>query len=293
MEAIAKKRADERDGGVFELSLGDGMVRVPQVESIVEQRRVGGEKSRYYPNQSVKSLLKDFLDLNPPTHLDPGHPTTCFRFARAVGLEVSLASFGMLEDLLLKARVGGGDQPVGSRHSIGRSPFPSVAGFSWGDSVASRTNYLLPTVTETDVSNVVGGGEYLQEPSSSKQADARSAVEHVGGKKPNSDSLMKTLQQMKRGDKKKRQSKMWKWSREDRQNPLLRAGDDKGGYVFTEKMLELAPFAKVFATGPDDPFINRYCFYCMLCRRNISMRSRGLYELKRHFQRDCHFRADQ
>ena len=71
------------------------------------------------------------------------------------------------------------------------------------------------------------------------------------------------------------------------------AGDDKGGYVFTEKRLGLAPFAKVFATRPDDPLKNRYCFYCMLGKRNISMRTRGLYELKRHFQRDCHFRADK
>ena len=86
---------------------------------------------------------------------------------------------------------------------------------------------------------------------------------------------------------------MWKWSREGRQNPLLHAGDDKSGYVFTKKMLELAPFAKVVSTGPDDPLNNRYCFYCILCRRNISMRTRGLYELKRHFQRDCHFKADQ
>ena len=68
----------------------------------------------------------------------------------------------MLEDLLLKARVGSGVQPTGLRHSIGRSPFPSVAGSSWGDSIASRTNYSLPTVTETDVSNVVGGEEMLQ-----------------------------------------------------------------------------------------------------------------------------------
>ena len=57
-------------------------------------------------------------------------------------------------------------------------------------------------------------------------------------------------------------------------------------------MLELTPFAKVLATGPECPLENNYCFYCMLCRRNISMRTRGLYELKRHFQRDCHFRAD-
>ena len=265
MEAIAKKRADERDGGLFELTFGGGMVCVPGVESIVEEERVGTEKSKYYPSQSAKSLLKDFFELNPPTHLDPSHPTTSFsadqmiQFARAVGLEVSLASYGMLEDLLLKARVGGGVQPVGSRHSVGKSPFPSVAGSSWGDSIASKTNYSLPTVTETDVSNVVDGGELLQEPCSSKQADARLVAEHVGGEKPGSDSL-KTLHEIKRAEKKKRQSKKWKWSMEGPQNPLLPAGDDKGGYVFTEEMLELAPFAKVFATGPDDPFSNRNSF---------------------------------
>ena len=75
LEAIAKKRADQRDGGLFELASGDGMVRVPQVESSVEKDRVGAEKSRYYPSQSAKSLLKDFIELNPPTHLDPSHPT--------------------------------------------------------------------------------------------------------------------------------------------------------------------------------------------------------------------------
>ena len=91
--------------------------------------------------------MTDSFELNPPTHLDPRHPTTSFsadqmiQFARAVGLEVSVASYGMLGDLLLKARVGGGDQPVGSRHSIGRSPFPNVAGSSRGDSVASWTSY--------------------------------------------------------------------------------------------------------------------------------------------------------
>ena len=270
LEAIAKKRADERDGGLFELSSGDGMVRVPRVESIVEEKRVGGEKSRYYPSQSAKSVLKDFFELNPPTHLGPSHPTNSFsadqmiQFARAVGLEVSLASYGMLEDLLLKTRVGGGDQPVGWRFSIGKSPFPSVAGSSWGDSIVSRTYFSLPTVTETDVSNVVGGGEFLQEPSSSKQADARLAVEHDGGRhrQPGSDSL-KTLQEIKRGEKKKRQSKMCKWSREGRQDPLLPVVDDKEGYVFIEEMLKLAPFAKVFATRPDDPLEKGYSFYCM------------------------------
>ena len=125
LKAIARKRADELDGGLRELWSGDSMVRVPQVESIVERERVRGEKSRYCPSQSAKSLLEDFFELNPPTHLDPSHPATSFsvdqmiQFARAKGLEVSLASYGTLEDLLLKARVGVGNQPAGSRHSIG------------------------------------------------------------------------------------------------------------------------------------------------------------------------------
>ena len=133
LEAIAKKRADDRDGELYELSSGDGIVRVPPVESIVEQGRFGGEKSRYYPSQSADSLLKDFFELNLPTHLDLSHPTTSFSadqmnsVSRAVGLEVSLASYGMLDDLLLKTRVVGGDQLVGSRHSDGRSLFSSVA----------------------------------------------------------------------------------------------------------------------------------------------------------------------
>ena len=258
LEAIAEKRADERDGGLFELSSGDGKVRVPRVESIFEEESVGAEKSRYFLSQSAKGLLKDFFELNPPIHLDPSHPTTSFsadqviQFARAVVLEVSLASYGMLEDSLLKARVGGGVQPVGSVHFVGRSPFPSVAGSSWGDRIALWTIYTLPTVTETDVSKVMGGGVSLQEPCSSKQADVRLAAGHVSGEKAGGDSL-KTLQEIKRGEKKKRQSKMWKWSREGRQNPLLPAGDDIRGYVVTDEMLELAPFAKVFATGPVDP----------------------------------------
>ena len=53
------------------------------------------------------------------------------------------------------------------------------------------------------------------------------------------------------------QSKTWKWSREGRQKPLLPARDGKVVHVFTEEMLELVPFAKVFATGPDDPLTNR------------------------------------
>ena len=298
LEGIARRQAEERFVGTRMDDEGEGMVRVPQVDEMFGQEGAPRERTRYYPSHSTKSLLKDCFEMNPPKHLDPSHRTTSFsadqmiQFARAVGLEVSLASYSMLEDSLLKARGGSRVQPVTSHYPAGYSLFPSVAGLSLGDSVASQSAHSLPTITETEGTDVIVGGGNTEEQCTSRQADARLALGTESVERPGTDSL-KTLQQIKSSQMKKKKSHSRKWSRQGRLNPLLPSGDDKGGYVFMEEMLELAPLAKVFATGPEDPLENKYCFYCMLCRRNISMRKRGLYELKRHFQRDCHFRADQ
>ena len=279
LEGIARRQADEKFVGTRMGDEGEGTVRISPVDDMFGQEDAPKEKTRYYPSQSAKSLLKECFELNPPTHLDPGHPTTSFsedqmiQFARAVGLEMSLASYSMLEDLLLKARGGSGAHAMTSRYTAGRSPFPSVAGSSIGDSVASRLAYSLPTITETEGTDLIVGGGIAEEQCSSRQADERLALGSESNERMGTDSL-KTLQQIKSSQRKKK-SHSSKWSREGRLNPLLPSGDDKGGYVFTEEMLELGPFAKVFATGPEDPLENKYCFYCMLCRRNISMRTRG------------------
>ena len=270
LEGIGRREADDK---------GEGMVHGPPVDEMLGQEAVPKEKTRYYPSQSAKSLLKDCSEMNPPTHLDPSHPTTSFsadqmvQFARVVGLEVSLASYSMLEDLLLNARGGSRAHPVRSRYPAGQSPFPSTAGSSMGDSAASRSAYSLPTITETEGTDLIVGGGIAEELCSSRQADARLALGSESNERPGTDSL-KTLQQIKSSQRKKK-SNSCKWSMEGRLNPLFPSGDDKGGYVFTEEMLELAPFAKVFATGPEDPLENKYFFYCMLCRRNKSMRTRG------------------
>ena len=126
--AFAKKRVDNRDGGMHEFSSGDVMVRVPPVESIVGQEGVSRGKDSYYPSESAKSLSKSSFEPNPPTHLDPSCPTTSFsadqmiQFALAVGLEVCLASYGMLEiwrwkqEWVVLVRVLGRLIPVGDLH---------------------------------------------------------------------------------------------------------------------------------------------------------------------------------
>ena len=173
-EGFARRQANERFVSTCMGGEGDGMVRVPPLDEMFGQEAVVKERIKYYPSQSAKSLLKECFKKNPPTYLDPSHPTTnssadqMIQFARAVGLEVSLASYSMLEDLLLKARGGSGAHAMTSRHTAGRSPFPSVAVSSLGDSVGSRSVYSLHTITETGGTDLIVGGGFAEEPCSSR-----------------------------------------------------------------------------------------------------------------------------
>ena len=130
-----------------------------------------------------------------------------------------------------------------------------------------------------------------QESCSSRQVDEALSSMPVVHDKSGTDSL-KTLKEIKTEFVKKANNP-FRWSRKGRPNPLPKCGEKSIGCVFTEKMLALAIFAKVFATGPEDPLKKRHCFFCMLCKKNISMKSRGLCELKRLYQRDCRLRIDQ
>ena len=275
LEMMARAKAQELGPDSHVVS-NNGLVRVPTMGSSGGFLDANAVRTKYYPNQSAKSLLKDFFEHNPPTHLDATHQTTSFsadqliQFARAVGLEVSVASFEMLEDLLLKANLIG--RRGGGGKASSKSTFSSCAGTSVGDSVASRSVYLLPTIAESTRSEEAAMGS--QEPCSSRQADEALSSVPIVCVKIGTDSL-KTLKEIKT-ELVKKANNPFRWSRKGRPNPLPRIGEESGGYVFTEEMLALAPFAKVFATGSEEPLKNRHCFFCMLCKKKILMKSRGL-----------------
>ena len=291
LESIARRRVGSLGGGrVFEAVESN----LPAVSGATVQPGLGAGRGKYYRSESARTLLEECFADNPPVQLDPHQQVTgmssdqMIQFARAVGLEVSLATFGMLEDVLLK--IGGKTgRNVGERGS-GQSVSHSGSGSTVTESVASRSFYSLPTVTESFNSDRLVGS-LSQQPCSSRQADAVLGFSRTEVNEFKDTDSLKTLGQI-RSDARKR-CELYKWSTEGRPNPISPSGSDGGGYVFTEEMLELAPFAKIFATGPENPLKNRHSFYCMLCRRNVSMRSRGLYELKRHFQREHHLREDQ
>ena len=90
LEGIARRQADEKFVGTRMGVEGEGTVRIPPVDEMFGQEVAPKERTRYYPSQSAKSLLKECFEMNPTTHLDPSHPTTSFsadqmiQFARAV-----------------------------------------------------------------------------------------------------------------------------------------------------------------------------------------------------------------
>ena len=291
LESIARRRVgDLRGGRVFEAAETD----LPAVSGATVQPGLGAGRSKCYLSESARTLLKECFADNPPVQLDPHQQVTgmsldqMIQFARAIGLKVSSATFGMMEDVLLK--IGGktgrnvGEKGSGQSASLSRSDSTVMEG------VASRSFYSLPTITESPDSDRLVG-DLSQKPCSSRQADAALGFSQTAVTEINDTDSLKTLGQIRSDARKK--CELYRWSREGQPSPISPSGSDGGGYVFTEGMLEIAPFAKIFATGPENPLKNRHCFYCMICRRNVSIKSRGFYELKRHFQREQHLRAHQ
>ena len=139
------------------------------------QHRLGAGRSKFYPSEPARTLLKECFADNPPVQLDPhqhlmglsSHQMN--QFARAIGLEVSSATFGMLEDVLLK--IGGkAGRNAGEKGSC-QSASLSKAGSTVVESVASRSFYSLPTITESFDSDRLAG-DLTQQPCSSRQVDA-------------------------------------------------------------------------------------------------------------------------
>ena len=256
LESIARRRVgDVSERRVCEAAGFD----LPGSSGATVQPGLGAGRSKYYPSESARTLLKECFADNPPVQLDPHQQLTgmssdqMIKFARAIGLEVSLATFGMLKAVLLK--IGGktgrsvGERGSGLSASLGRSGSTVV------ESMASRSLYSLPTITESfDSDRLVG--DLTKQPCSSRQADAALDFSRTEVTEINDTDSLKTLGKIRSDARKK--GELYRCSREGRLNPILSSGSDGGGYVFTEEMLEIAPSAKIFATGHENPLENRH-----------------------------------
>ena len=222
LEPIARRRVGDLSGGrVCETAESD----LPGFSGATVQLGLGAGRSKYYPSESARTLLKGCFADNPPVQLDHRQQLTgmssdqMIQFARAIGLEISLATFGMLEDVLLKIGRKTG-RNVGEKGS-GRSVSLSRSGSTVMENVTSRSFYSLPTITESFDSDRLAG-DLSQQPCSSRQADAALDFSRTEVTEINDTDSLKTLGQIRFDARKK--GELYRWSREGRPNPILPSG---------------------------------------------------------------------
>ena len=179
---------------------------LPGSSGATVQPGLGAGRSKSYPSESARTLLKECFADNSPVQLDPDQQLIglssdqMIQFARAIGLEVSSATFGMLEDVMLK--IGGktgrsvGERGSGQSASLGRSGSTVV------ESMASRSFYSLPTITESFDSNRLVG-DLTQQPCSRRQADAALDFFRTEVTEINDTDSLKTLRQIRSDARKK------------------------------------------------------------------------------------------
>ena len=203
LETIARRRVGDLSGGrVCETAESD----LPGFSGATVQPGLGAGRSKYYPSESARTLLKRCFADNPPVQLDPHQQLTgmssdqLIQFARAIGLEVSLATFGMLEVVLFKIGRKTG-RNVGEK---GSGKFVSLTrpGSTVMESVASRSFYSLPTITESSDSDRLAG-DLSQQPCSSRQADAALDFPRTEVTEINDTDSLKTLGQIRSDARKK------------------------------------------------------------------------------------------
>ena len=67
----------------------------------------------------------------------------------------------------------------------------------------------------------------------------------------------------------------------------------KRKHGLTTDMFHQYPFIRLFATGPRNAEQNPHKFYCRLCKKNFSLKTKGIGEIKKHFKSSKHFLLDQ
>ena len=155
------------------------------------------------------------------------------QFAPVIGLEVTLASYGLLEDFLFSVR---GSDAIDMCGPSRRSPYPSVMGTTVGNSNSSQLRYSLPTVnglTVTSVSEL--NASPRRNPVTESSFSLLTGVAEVDDQEDVPLVVLAQQERLKNIKVKKRSIEQCKLSREGRPNPIPRVGSDDGGGSLTRR----------------------------------------------------------
>ena len=259
-----------------------------------------------------RSLLKSYFDKNVPVILSKDHKTVAFSEDQVYNLirvacdETAHASFEMMSGLLQRAsrlparapaRPDRTERPQSNRFRAS-TPMPSMTGTSVASDVCplssdsevqSHTSGAIQT-GDSDISlhASTAGHRIVRQSASSPDFDAAELSDNSQDRSLAS-FRKEALNEFTHGGKGRKCTR----SIVVGDPPPKKSRMSRPDKIFKESYFRKIEWSRIFVSGPMNPLKNPHCFFCQICRRNVSIYGKAAAEVKRHYSSREHFRKDQ
>ena len=254
-----------------------------------------------------RTIIRKYFTAATPIRLPVGHSTVAFNqeqmhaILRTVADESALSSYHMMKSLLLHASTGTSQDkkrkmprrcPTPARHlaeSSGEEDSQrgnTSDGYTSGAINSDEDPYQLGSISGTDVISETDPLSLtpmtsMENRPNTSRADNATPTSGSGYSSTDYQPLSalgrtKDTATLPRSPPRKKRKLM-----------------SKPGKVMKDAYFKGIQWTRTFVTGPVDPIHNKFKFYCMLCKTNVSIYSKGAREILRHYKKEGHLRKDQ
>ena len=287
----------------------EGEFRAESGHSDTEQEQYRARVANSDRQLSVKgrSVIRKYFTAATPVQLPAGHTTIAFNedqvhaILRTVADESVISSYHMMKSLLLHATSGTSQDKKKSMTRRCPTPArrPSISsgdessfggntsdGYTSGAFNTDEDPYQVGSISGTD--GVSETGPSTKRPETSLRltpSTSRAEVTTPTSGSGYSSTDHQPLSVLRRP----RESDVATPSPPRKRRKLL----SKPGKVMKDAYFKGIQWTRTFVSGPLDPVHNKFKFYCMLCKTNVSIYSKGAREILRHYRTEGHLRKDQ
>ena len=287
----------------------EGEFRAESRHSDTEQEQYRARVANTDRQLSIKgrSVIRKYFTAATPVQLPAGHTTIAFNedqvhtILRTVADESVISSYHMMKSVLLHATMGAPQDkkksmprrcPTPARRRSGSSGDESSFGGNTTDGYTSgafnsdEDPYQVGSISGTDGVSETGPAARLPETSlgltpSTSRAEVTTPTSGSG--------YSSTDHQPLSVQRRPREPDLASPSPPRKRRKML----SKPGKVMKDAYFKGIQWTRTFVSGPLDPVLNKFKFYCMLCKTNVSIYSKGAREIMRHYRIEGHLVKDQ
>ena len=295
------------DSSAFPEIEGEFRAESGHSDTVQEQYRARVATTDRQLSVKGRSVIRKYFTAATPVQLPAGHTTIAFNedqvhtVLRTIADESVISSYHMMKSLLLhatqraprdKKRSMPRRCPTPARRPSGSSGDESSFGGTTTDDYTSgafnsdEDPYQMGSVSGTDgVSETCPTAKLPQTSLGLGPSTSRAEVTTPTSGSGYSSTDHQPLSVLKRS----RVPDLDSPSSPRKRRKML----SKPGKVMKDAYFKGIQWTRTFVSGPLDPVHNKFKFYCMLCKTNVSIYSKGAREILRHYRTGGHLRKDQ